>query len=418
MDEHCCRVTKLNVQFHEESAIFSVSSITSGKWGGGGQGAIVATGGGDGAVRVWDLRWDEGRKEERTAQFTYGNILSGNARIKHLVTLKKHPRSVNCVRFSRDGALLATGGDEGLVMVWDTDVIISSSSSNTSMPDMIDAEAEAEADEEVVYDGGALMLRECDGVDVYDLAWGDGGLFVGLSNGTVESYSIARNLGDGQEKQPCTGGAEGGPRVKMRMVSQLKDSQWKSELVSSVKAHKDIVQGMAYNEKSTLASLGRDRVLVIYTVDKQKITKKTAHPAGRLRFSDRHSLFFRRIQFSRCGDFLYASSGMHNEECSVLVFKAPFEEVHAALGPFPSSPGAVLVEREIVCVSEGRNLYVFKASKDSQSFLFRIKDCAFLPITDFSPMPARAGGLDFLVSATDGFLSLITVQNSFRLGGT
>ena len=59
-------------------------------------GATLASGGEDGAVRIWDTR--TGQQHELTG----------------------HTGQVNAVAYAPDGATLATGGDDGIVRIWDT----------------------------------------------------------------------------------------------------------------------------------------------------------------------------------------------------------------------------------------------------------------------------------------------------------
>lgn len=64
----------------------------------------LATGGGDNNVRLWKLNYSKNPSQSTT--------------IEYLTTLRKHTQAVNVVRFNRTGDILATAGDDGLLILW------------------------------------------------------------------------------------------------------------------------------------------------------------------------------------------------------------------------------------------------------------------------------------------------------------
>lgn len=44
--------------------------------------------------------------------------VTGHDMVRYLATLTRHTAGVNCVRWSPDGRLLASGGDDGLLLLW------------------------------------------------------------------------------------------------------------------------------------------------------------------------------------------------------------------------------------------------------------------------------------------------------------
>ncbi|ODV89857.1 hypothetical protein CANCADRAFT_26767 [Tortispora caseinolytica NRRL Y-17796] len=87
----------LTIHWHSDNQpIYSVH-FQPGAHGGG----RFATAGGDNNVRLWSLRRGPDRPE-----------------ISYLATLAKHTQSVNVVRFDPKGEMLASGGDDGNVIVW------------------------------------------------------------------------------------------------------------------------------------------------------------------------------------------------------------------------------------------------------------------------------------------------------------
>jgi WD40 repeat protein/tRNA A-37 threonylcarbamoyl transferase component Bud32 len=63
-------------------------------------GKTVASGGQDGAIKLWEVEWDRFSNRERAS-------------------LKGHPAPVNLMTFSPDGKTLASGGQDGAIRLWD-----------------------------------------------------------------------------------------------------------------------------------------------------------------------------------------------------------------------------------------------------------------------------------------------------------
>ena len=101
----------------------------------------LVTGGGDNCARLWRLE----RKE------------CGDFHARFLATLSGHEKSVNAVRFSSCGKYVATGGDDGLLLVWILDEERS----------VIVAKDESDEAQEVWRVEARTHLPE----DVYDISW-------------------------------------------------------------------------------------------------------------------------------------------------------------------------------------------------------------------------------------------------------
>ncbi|EAY15817.1 hypothetical protein TVAG_159900 [Trichomonas vaginalis G3] len=67
-------------------------------------GEFFATGGWDNFCKIWALKAISETKHE--------------TKTKLLAVLRDHTKPINCVRFSPDGKYLATGGDDGMVFLW------------------------------------------------------------------------------------------------------------------------------------------------------------------------------------------------------------------------------------------------------------------------------------------------------------
>lgn len=67
-------------------------------------GEFFATGGWDNFCKIWSLKAVTDQKHD--------------TKTKLLAVLRDHTKPINCVRFSPDGKYLATGGDDGMVFLW------------------------------------------------------------------------------------------------------------------------------------------------------------------------------------------------------------------------------------------------------------------------------------------------------------
>lgn len=374
-----CTLVKLNLQFHEDSAIFSVDAIEhNGK-------TIIATAGGDKAIRLWEYSYTgEPSKEE----FEYKTALSEGSEINHIYTLSKHAGSVNALEFSRDKKYLVSAGDGGAVYLWNIEDIL------LSTPE----------EEDKKYTGRPVVIRESDNSDIYEVKWFNERTLVGTSSGKVEQYTISLREEKEQEKENKLPVApENNDKkslIKIRVIEEYK-SELTVKCISSKQAHRDIIQGIACTN-NIFATIGNDRVLKIYSETGkviQKISKKSL-------ITDKHTLFFRRLSFSSNGD-LYLPSSTHEGKNSVHILSPPEYKVRKSIETFPSSTVCTHSTSKFLVVSEGRNIYLFENTE--YTLIFRISDCAFLPITDIISISDKENYLSLIVSSSDGFLSNLIV---------
>lgn len=372
-----CEVVKMNLQFHQDAAIFSVAAVPEGS------SFLVATAGGDGAVRLW--RYTP-VLETSLAGFKYCLISESPSTMDHLATLAKHTGSATCARFSADGALLVTAGDSGAVFLWDVKLVLSA---NLSADDF-------------VYPGQPTVVREPDGADIYDLQWLNRTVLLGTSKGRVEIYAIEEKQAASTKAPPPAGAnppASSG--AKFRVISAL-DTPYKAKCILSRKAHKDIVQGVAGTD-GAYASFGNDRTVKVFSTDGRLLKKMNKKSL----ISDRHTLFFRRLAFSP-EHTLYLPSGCHNGKYTLHVLTGPAYALTSTIGPFNSSVGNVCPTERLLLAAEGCNLYVF-ARGETHTLLGRVLDCSFLPITDIQVLQETPAYLSALVAAADGFITNLVV---------
>ncbi|TAQ90423.1 hypothetical protein B7494_g1221, partial [Chlorociboria aeruginascens] len=192
------KANPLIVNWHNDNApIYSGSFEPHGK-------GRLATGGGDGNVRIWHL---DAEGEDR--------------RITYLSTCTKHTQAVNVVRWAPKGELLASAGDDGNVILW---VPADHTGAPTFGGDGIE-------DKET---WRAKHMCRSSGAEIYDLAWSPDALYfiIGSMDNVARIYS-----------------AQSG------------------QLVRQIAEHQHYVQGVAWDPLNEyIATQSSDRSVHIYTL--------------------------------------------------------------------------------------------------------------------------------------------------------
>jgi len=152
-----------------------------------------------------------------------------------LCDLTRHQRAVNIVRWSPDGALLASGDDESVIILWQQREMEGGGGGG----DLFGEDAPVENRENwVVY---KMIRSHLD--DVYDLSWSPCSQF--LLSGSVDNSAIITNVHKNQK------------------ISHLSDA-------------KSFVQGVAWNPKhNLLATHSSDRSCRVYNSTTKKLISKT-----------------------------------------------------------------------------------------------------------------------------------------------
>lgn len=262
------KVTTPEISWHERDPIYSVDfqpkSPTIQR---------LATAGVDKFVRIW--------------QVTVGEDGKGN--VEFLSNLKRHTKAVNVCRFSPDGEMLASAGDDAVIIFWKF------SDQSTPANSIFQEEEEDNKENWVTHKVLRGHLE-----DIYDLCWSSDGKF--MISGSVDNSAILWDL------------------VKDQKLAMFNE-------------HKSFVQGVTFDPKSEyVATLCTDRSCRIYSTSSkncvhsiskmslplpQKETDQEIKPDAkpdkpksfRMFHDDTMRSFFRRLTFSPDGEILITPAG-------------------------------------------------------------------------------------------------------------
>ncbi|XP_047456980.1 chromatin assembly factor 1 subunit B [Mugil cephalus] len=224
----------------------------------------LATAGVDTTVRLW--RVDTGP--------------DGKAVVDFLSNLARHTKAVNVVRFSPNGELLASGGDDAAILLWKLN-----DSKEPEQAPVFQEDEDAQLNKE-----SWSVVKTLRGhiEDVYDICWTREGNF--MVSGSVDNTAIMWDVNKGQK------------------LCILND-------------HKSYVQGVTWDPLGQyVATLSCDRVMRVYSTHTKKkafcISKMSSGPLAegevkqyRMFHDDSMRSFFRRLSFTPDGSFLLAPAG-------------------------------------------------------------------------------------------------------------
>lgn len=265
----------LTIHWHDDSQpIYSVSfqpdhSRTAG------HSFRVATAGGDNNVRIW--RVCNRKCDLADASSTQKPLAS----VEYLSTLRKHTQAVNCCRFSPDGSILATAGDDGAIILW-------------KLADHILKDFEdTDNDDEPVESWLVVAQLRSSTSEIYDICWShDGNNLIAAS--LDNALSIFR--------------------------IEVTDSAITGVLLQSAKCHTHYVQGVAWDPLGEyVASQSADRLVLISKTARSALGDLTGitllHRFNRIQnrslyYPETLPSFFRRLQFSPDGAFLVTPAGV------------------------------------------------------------------------------------------------------------
>ncbi|XP_045441181.1 chromatin assembly factor 1 subunit B isoform X2 [Pipistrellus kuhlii] len=253
------KVITCEIAWHNKEPVYSLDF----QHGAAGRVHRLASAGVDTAVRVW--------KVEKGPD--------GKAIVEFLSNLARHTKAVNVVRFSPTGEILASGGDDAVILLWK--VNDSKEPEQLAFPDEDEAELNKENWTVVKTLRGHLE-------DVYDICWAsDGNL---MASASVDNTAIIWDVSKGQK-------------------------------ISIFNEHKSYVQGITWDPLGQyIATLSCDRTLRVYSTQKKRVAfnvSKMLVGAGaegearsyRMFHDDSMKSFFRRLSFTPDGSLLLTPAG-------------------------------------------------------------------------------------------------------------
>uniref|UniRef100_A0A2K5S6W7 Chromatin assembly factor 1 subunit B n=1 Tax=Cebus imitator TaxID=2715852 RepID=A0A2K5S6W7_CEBIM len=253
------KVITCEIAWHNKEPVYSLDF----QHGTAGRIHRLASAGVDTAVRIW--------KVEKGPD--------GKAIVEFLSNLARHTKAVNVVRFSPTGEILASGGDDAVILLWK--VNDNKEPEQTAFQDEDEAQLNKENWTVVKTLRGHLE-------DVYDICWAtDGNL---MASASVDNTAIIWDVNKGQK-------------------------------ISIFNEHKSYVQGVTWDPLGQyVATLSCDRVLRVYSTQKKRVAfnvSKMLSGIGaegearsyRMFHDDSMKSFFRRLSFTPDGSLLLTPAG-------------------------------------------------------------------------------------------------------------
>ncbi|KAE9402745.1 WD40 repeat-like protein [Gymnopus androsaceus JB14] len=135
-----------------------------------GQSYKLATGGEDNHVRVWMVHPNIRPSTTSEPSGSSSQAAPRPPRVEYLATLSRHSAAVNVVRWSPNGELIASAGDDGMIIIW----------AQSSTPQAATYGSDLTPEEllnEKEFWKVRIMVR-CTTMQVYDLAWSPTGEYI------------------------------------------------------------------------------------------------------------------------------------------------------------------------------------------------------------------------------------------------
>uniref|UniRef100_A0A2R9A7X0 Chromatin assembly factor 1 subunit B n=1 Tax=Pan paniscus TaxID=9597 RepID=A0A2R9A7X0_PANPA len=315
----------------------------------------------------------------------------GKAIVEFLSNLARHTKAVNVVRFSPTGEILASGGDDAVILLWKVN--------DNKEPEQI---AFQDEDEAQLNKENWTVVKTLRGhlEDVYDICWAtDGNL---MASASVDNTAIIWDVSKGQK-------------------------------ISIFNEHKSYVQGVTWDPLGQyVATLSCDRVLRVYSIQKKRVAfnvSKMLSGIGaegearsyRMFHDDSMKSFFRRLSFTPDGSLLLTPAGCvesgENVMNTTYVFSRKNLKRYAVKEILvsvvlrclcPRPPGVELMSlpyRLVFAVASEDSVLLYDTQ---QSFPFGyVSNIHYHTLSDIS---WSSDGAFLAISSTDGYCSFVTFE--------
>ncbi|KAG8450173.1 hypothetical protein GDO86_002708 [Hymenochirus boettgeri] len=232
----------------------------------------MASAGVDTAVRMWKIEKD----------------CDGKAVVEFLASLVRHTKAVNVVRFSPNGEILSSGGDDAAILLWK----LNENKEPELTPFQEQEESELNKENWTVFKTLRGHLE-----DVYDISWTQDSNF--MVSASVDNTAIMWDVTKGQK-------------------------------LSIFNEHKSYVQGVTWDPLGQyIATLSCDRILRVYKTESRRVaynvSKMNSSPGAdgevksyRMFHDDSMKSFFRRLTFTPDGSLLLTPAGCVESGESVI----------------------------------------------------------------------------------------------------
>ncbi|AAS52961.1 AER280Cp [Eremothecium gossypii ATCC 10895] len=406
--------SSLQIYWHESQPIYSISFQPSLPGSSGAPRLVTA--GGDNKARVWQLNFDSERP---------GKVDS----IDFLSSLTQHEQAVNVARFNPSGDVLATAGDDGLLLLWKkNDTIVKEFG--------IDDDEFADFKESWCVVEKLRTVSTIGTSEIYDLAWSPCAKYIvtGCMDNGVRIFDIAEKtcVAHVVEHNHYVQGVVWDPQNEY-IISQSADrSVHIYKIETSTEGH---ITGLKLHHKIMKGDLPRRE-----EHDPRFLVRSEAKSAY-LFHNETLPSFFRRLTTSPCGSILCVPTGVFkansegectNQELSNAVYiytrsslKLRNSTPIVAL-PFLRKPALVVrfspilykIETGVEPWIQLPYKLVFAVATSTEVVIYDtvttkpiavVGNLHYTPLTDLSW--SDSGHL-LVVSSTDGFCSYISMEDS------
>lgn len=398
----------LQIYWHELRPIYSLCFQPSAN------SIRLVTGGGDNKIRIWGINFNNELKYKiETPEF--------------ISSLSMHELSVNVVRFNTSGDILASAGDDGLLLLW--------KKNDSVVQEFGVDEGEFSDFKESWYVYKRLRLNSAlRGSEIYDLCWSPDGKYIvtGSMDNSVRIFDIEQEICITSivEHNHYVQGVVWDPQNQF-IISQSADR--------SVHIHKII-----YDEKGNICDLKlTNRIFKVelpqYDGDLPKKMLYDHHKLTYLFHNETLSSFFRRLTMSPCGNLLCIPAGIfktneNSENTTGDSANSVYIYTRSSINYNINKPILIIpfLKRPAIVISFNPNLYelnktkqpwlnlpykmVFAVGTSNEVFIFDTESIEPLAIvgnlhyTTLTDISWTQDGNLLMVSSTDGFCSYISIK--------